>query len=1014
MDKKILRQELQNRIFLLEDKKRLKALLSDMYYDDNVTANQLLLAYEIGIVEKILNTNKIDDFYKNRLVNEFKQKFGFEDKMAECIIDIWLYCVDTNTKEKWNKYVFEKKKLSELETIEDEPIDLADMESLIQEKEPDGIFIPCGVGNEDKGFYIQGIVKNKTCKHKYESFFAVIFNYLQRNTNIDEKIDKPLYINQYIEKLTFEINYRNIYRLMMIILLLVKNNYADNDIVSFNFEGKGQNSEDIKIAFLCINDYLVKLCKLTNEKDVVKLKYSPNSRFNISADRKSEIRIIDSSFRQNKRIIWNAKKIVYKINDNNRSVLENILSEVSPFKNFNHGQFETLKEMLSENGHKVCIMPTGSGKSLIYYFCSLLQPGYTFIISPTELLIKDQIENLKKYHSINDVEHIHYSKGIVFKNMLFNNKIFYLTPETFQNRDLLKEFIALNSEKKIANLVLDEVHCISNWSHDFRPEYLMLSTYLNRYLDRTYYKCFTATANYTVIKDIKNQLKISNDENILSPVELGKKNIKFEFVDCDSFTDMTDVTVRFLKKFLIKGQKTLVFTKNEETSIELLNSLGEIKYEASVYKKTDRTAYKSFTQGSCKILISDDELGVGINLADVHNVIHFGLPISKGEYVQEIGRAGRNGEAASSIVIYLKCNSRNIDEALLHRNTEINSIIDLLNQQEYQNDYFDTYRKIIGSITTQKEFSSLLQQTYDMVKQITDFEEIEFELYNIEKIKKCLFILFAIGYINNWSFCGIDYENNLITMLIAVKKDDQNLEIIKGKTREYLYLIGGNKKSISLIGEASTIEELLNIYIDWYYNHFIYHHKEQFLDMLSFLESYKNDENGKDNIKEIKYRLASYFSLSMLEISQDQEKYANLSNIEIAKTIVDGVEYKTVSNIQKINQDNNNIKLDYFLFLYSLAIDEEYDKMRLERILEAIDDDDYYDFIESLSLIYEKISIYNRLLLFNDIYTYNQSKKIDFTIFFDMIFRQNKKDIIYFGTLAKEINSVYGGEANVR
>lgn len=1007
----LLQKELRNRAYVFENRKILFGLLNDCFPNEKAKVNQLIAAYDCGIVFKALDTNMRNDFFRTRLISEIRNNHGYDNKTAEWITDTWLFCVDDNLMGKYKKHLEEKKEATIEPTSSPRSEKLEEDEPLFQLSDsiiPEGFFIPCGVGSEDGGFAIRGIRQAKECTHIEDSLFAILFNYLQRNTTIDEKHDKPYFIKQYEKKLPFETDYRKVFRLMIIILLLVRNNYNQSDLLSFDYDGE---TEEIKTSFLCINNYLALLCRLSGIKDIVKLRYQKNPNFRITLrDKLGNVSISDYKGNNSNRIIWDAKKIIYHISDDSKEDLEYILAEISPYSAFNAGQFEALRDMLNTQAHTVCIMPTGSGKSLIFYLCSILQPGVSFVISPTELLINDQIENLKKYHKYNDVKHLKYGEDDDFSNFIPKYKVYYLTPETFQSRDLLKEFILLNSNKKIANIILDEVHCISNWSHDFRPEYLMLSTYLNKYLDRTFYKCFTATANYTVIKDIKIQLQISDDKNIISPVKLEKSNIKFTFLACDDTEIMINNSVQFLRKNIIKGQKTLVFTKNETVSRFLYNALDDVKYDTVVYSNSDRTAYKTFSKGQCKILIASDELGVGINLADVHNVLHFGLPISKGEFVQEIGRAGRNGEQATSLVVYLKCVTSNVQEQLLLRNTSTKEVLDIISDYQEQNDYANSYKKLMGSIRTQDEFSTLLTQVYETIKPIIDFDEIDFSLGTIDNTKKCLFVLFTIGFVNNWSYCEINNNANTVKMLIAVKKANQSLNQIKEKTRDYLYVVGGDKKSISLINSSTSIEEIICIYLDWYYNHFIYHHKEQFLDMLAFFESYKSEDKEANYSKEIINRLAAYFSLSMLEISQDEAKYANLSFKNIAETVISGIDYTTVSNIQRINQDNNNIKLDYFLFIYSLVCDGEYDESRITRILVGMEDDGHIDFFESISIAYEKVDTSNRFLLFKAISECLINSDFDFEIFFDMIYRHNKRDIIFYGVMAKKINPIIGGK----
>lgn len=1007
--KDLLHKEVKGRVYVLDDRKLLIGLLSDCYSNEKAKINQLIAAYDSGIITRLLEKSSRDEFLRQRFISEIKQNYGYADEIAEWIIDTWLFCIDEGVKTEREKYLEEKRLNLDILNISNSLTDINRIakqnfhESLGQSS---GVCVPCGVGNDDRGFIVQGIYEAKDCINENESFFAVIFNYLQRNSRIDEKIDKPIFIKQYEMQLTFELEYRRIYRLMIIILLMVKNNYSKENVVSFNYDG---DTEEIRIAIMCINNYLAILCRLAGVKNTVRLRHQKNTDLTITLrDTSGDITISEYEGSNAKRVIWGAKRIIYKLSDKSEVDLEYFLTEISPYKSFNPGQFQVLKSMLCKQAHTICIMPTGSGKSLIYYFCSILQPGLTFIISPTELLIDDQIYNLKKYHRIDDVKHLQYGLDDNFKDFIPKNKIHYLTPETFQNRDLLKEFIHLNSGKKIANLVLDEVHCISNWSHDFRPEYLMLSTYLNRYLDRTYFKCFTATANYSVVKDVKNQLQINNDENIISPINLERGNTKYEFVSCDSLDLMIDTAIRFLKNKLIKGEKTIVFTKNDEISRMFHEALKDIKYDAAVYNKLDRRAYRVFTEGQCKALIASEELGIGVNLSGVNNILHFGLPISKGEYVQEIGRAGRNGEKSSSLVVYLECNSKNVNEKLLHRNTKTDEIISLIQDAKVQNDYTDTYKKIIGSMTSREVLNNLLFSTYELVKPIDEYAEIEFDIDRIDVIKRCLFILFAIGYLHNWSFCDINYNHKKIRMLIAKSKENQSLDKIKEKARNYLYLLGGDKKYISILGDARSVDEIIVSYVEWYFDHFIYHHKEQFLDMLSFFESYGMKDGGLDKSREINNRLASYFSLSMLDISIEEEKYISLSYKEISETIISGIEYKTVSNIQRINQDNYNVKLDYFLFIYTLINDKEYDSSRMNRILECLDPKNYYDFIESLSTLYGIIILGNRLLLFKDLSDYVEKHNEDFRTFFDIFYRRNPKDIIYFGVMANRINSKYG------
>jgi ATP-dependent DNA helicase RecQ len=181
--------------------------------------------------------------------------------------------------------------------------------------------------------------------------------------------------------------------------------------------------------------------------------------------------------------------------------IEYILSEISPFDSFKEGQYEVLCRMLGSKKHMVCIMPTGSGKSLIFYMASILQPLPMFIVAPTEILIEDQIRNLKKFHHMDNVAHLRLTDENSFSEYDIHNSLNYLTPKTVPNRHLLvkvqdiqqrnkpnqnarDEKIVLRADTGVPIWYWTKYTALSTWGHDFPPEYLMLSKYLNKYLDQ--------------------------------------------------------------------------------------------------------------------------------------------------------------------------------------------------------------------------------------------------------------------------------------------------------------------------------------------------------------------------------------------------------------------------------------------------------------------------------------------------------------------------------------------------
>lgn len=1018
----VLRDMLQARPYMLAKRESLRSLLLDLLSSDRPLVTKLLDTYDNGILRNLLELPERDSNLVNRIAIAFEQATGHDTQTSKAVAEICLFCIDTDTVKAWKAYQEQQRavnaQISAEEAARNETSATRENPENPEETDdlPEGIFIPCGVGNADRGFVIQGVRSAKHCTHPLNHIFSLIWSYLQRNTEINENTDKPIFLSQYEAESKFAVilDYGRVYRIMMLILLLVKNNYTNHNLLAFHLIDPAKNAlQETKIAVFCINRYLSLFCRFTGEKPI-ELHYQDSGPLTVSLDGSSAagIRIVSyHGVRQSQRFPWAAEPIRYHVGGSMRKAFVYFLRELSNdrYQDFRSGQFESLCGMLNAAGHSICIMPTGSGKSLIFYICAILQPGTTFIVTPNRLLIEDQLRNLKGTHHFDNAAWLERNNSGALK---VTNKLCYLTPETFQNTELLKEFIVLNSLKQIGYIILDEVHCISNWSHDFRPEYLMLSTYLNRYLDKTRYLCFTATANYSVIKDIQQQLQIENKADILSPVDL-RKRYRFAFLPCNDEGEMAQETYQALKESCARGKKTLVFTKNEDCSVRLGEALSQLMEEHNsfedeflfeIHRQGDR-AYQAFANGHCQVLIADEELGVGVNLADIDTIIHFGLPLSKGEYVQQIGRAGRDGSLARSTVIYLKCNTKNIDTALLSRTTSADKIAALVRKAAEQNDYTDIFRCILSNLGPREDFLSLALHIFAMVEDVDDYHIFDFPERDSNRVKKALFMLFAVGAIDNWSFYAKKDENILI--LINVQKKSRSLQNCKERARDYLYLLGCNQRTINLISGAQQIEDVISAYITWYYERFIYRHKEEFQDMLSLFEHYAATEHSAQRDQEINDRLAAYFSLSMLEISKDEEKYTHISFKEIAQELFGRNDHKTVENIQRINQNHTHVKLDFYIFIYTLLYDEEYDSFRLKRILDNCERADFFDLSEAASVIYSKLTLEDRMHLFGDLAFFGETMGENLPVLFDAIYRSNPKDMFYYGVMAKHLNASF-------
>lgn len=1013
-------------------KSRIRGLFNDVFQNDIARVNLLMMAYDIGIVDEFRKCYPVDPMSKGRLKKVLVQQYSIVDDKAAWTIDTWANCFNADIIQKIAD-------AEEAELLGPEPKPLPDPEFF---KDPDDaltdrddredfyinptikesksrIFVPCGVGNTDKGFFIRGIEKQDMCEHPDANIYALVYNYLIRNTKITDD-DVPRYIRN-IES-TYDLDYKSIFRLAIILLQMIKNNLSSDGGLVLSYS---EDKEVLKNAVGLINHYAAlfsRLVKVPQVKLVVKL--NPKGRM-VSLKKGIGIRADDNhEIISNARELWYGRKINYRLTYDDLRDLEYILSEISPFDSFKEGQFVALRDMLASKKHSVCIMPTGSGKSLIYYMASLLQPLPLFVVAPTDILIQDQIRNLKTFHHIDNVAHLQLTSENSFEDYDIHNSLNYLTPMTLQNRHLIVKFQYINNgtrrmrtemrETKLADgplvsyIVLDEIHCLSNWGHDFRPEYLMLSRYLNKYLDQITLWGFTATANYTVVEDVQRQLSIPQ-ENFFSPISFDRYNISYDFYRAKTPEEMLAYTQEQTQRLIDRNERTIIFTKSDDVSRTVADAVG---YEADIFSNSNPESYHHFVDGKCKVLVASEELGVGINFPNVKNIIHFGLPLSKSEYVQEIGRAGRADEQVHSFVVFLDDDVVNVPEKLLKRNTPINEIPGLLSGLE--NDYADIYRKLTNDCPTKETMCDRLIQFYH------SFDYHQKALYvntykneELREIKEKLFILYAVGFVNDWYAFNQSKDASGVDILIDICSSDTDayrqdpsrmLRRMKNRARDYYEFLGNNRESMAKTDRATTPEEVIRIYVDWYYIKYLYHHNEQFLDLFEFITN-----NTQSAHEDITSQIKDYFTLPFIQLKEDETTYVNMSIKGVLKKVISGISRDTLANIERINSNRYSYKLDFLLFCGHLRLNGNFEGSRLQRVMNSATEKELTTIKESIAKLYQACDVEGRLNTLNHLEENGDTLGIDFDTFFEDAYKNGEKDLIYYGVMAKTINRYYTG-----
>lgn len=650
--------------------------------------------------------------------------------------------------------------------------------------------------------------------------------------------------------------------------------------------------------------------ELENKKDHINVKFDLHKRWDdtIWEDNVYHIRT-DFDDDANYFVTNINEPVIYALRpEKHQRYLEYLLENLFGHKTFNEGQLDIIINSL--NGEDtVGLLPTGGGKSLTYQLCVMLQPAISFVVVPIKSLMLDQINNLT---GKNHITHASYINGDLSPSEsskrlkdFASGKFFFLiiSPERFQARSFRDEISLVNRTKALSIAVIDEVHCLSEWGHEFRTSYLALAKSIRKFAPSSRFLALTATASSKVLKDITAELQIESN-NIRTISNFTRKELEFNIIKVNK-SNRLEHLMQLSRDNMGKNESrdqgkgpSLIFTSNVDgkngcfeisQNIHLETGYRTAFYSGKPPKSFDRSLFSSykdetqdaFMRDQIDVLVATKAFGMGIDKGNIRQTIHYGIPGSLESFYQEAGRAGRDRNKSNCIVLYSPDHLNDEQTQFLFG---MNTDLTVLNKEK---------KKLKGDLNSLMFFlTSNLMDIEEEVKEIFDFYYANFTNEDTEVVldfknnkdqsrkEKSIYRLAVLGIVDDWT---MNWKSREIEVELAEWNEQTVTDNLTNHIKKYDYMFtldrnDNNSAQYDVFitqfqdNETPFLKRILFVLLKWYNDNVIYSRKRSMLLMKQYADEFTDSQSLQEKVETYFKRNNDVYLLEKIVAKEDKFK----------------------------------------------------------------------------------------------------------------------------------------------